>query len=187
MPRDTGRAPAGRRTTWWYAGRTAGRRAGVGRVVRVRSCRSSPPENEDRYVLVPKITDFTGGEDEPSWGQPAKGRRPPGCSGAGSPIRAGTSSRHTPFGTGPQEESDWSTRTPPAGNSQTCSSTPSRTTPLKKKTTAAKALCTRCALSDACTDYAIANASRDGIWGGLTVDERDQLTRERATAIADEN
>ncbi|MFD6312029.1 MULTISPECIES: WhiB family transcriptional regulator [Streptomyces] len=33
----------------------------------------------------------------------------------------------------------------------------SRTTPLKKKTTAAKALCTRCPLSDACTDYAIAN------------------------------
>ncbi|MGV9240212.1 hypothetical protein [Streptomyces nigra] len=34
----------------------------------------------------------------------------------------------------------------------------SRTTPLKKKTTAAKALYTRCPLSDAaCTDYAIAN------------------------------
>ncbi|WP_107096688.1 WhiB family transcriptional regulator [Streptomyces sp. JHA19] len=33
----------------------------------------------------------------------------------------------------------------------------SRTTPLKKKTTAAKALCTHCPLSDACTDYAIAN------------------------------
>ncbi|MFE5190057.1 WhiB family transcriptional regulator [Streptomyces sp. NPDC056628] len=65
----------------------------------------------------------------------------------------------------------------------------SRTTPLKKKTTAAKALCTRCPLSDACTDYAIANDYRDGIWGGLTVDERDQLTRERASAIAiaDEN
>ncbi|MFF9364485.1 WhiB family transcriptional regulator [Streptomyces griseoluteus] len=63
----------------------------------------------------------------------------------------------------------------------------SRTTPLKKKTTAAKALCTRCPVSDACTDYAIANDYRDGIWGGLTVDERDQLARERATAIADEN
>ncbi|MGV9574447.1 WhiB family transcriptional regulator [Streptomyces nigra] len=33
----------------------------------------------------------------------------------------------------------------------------SRTTPLKKKTTAAKALCTHCPLSDACTDHAIAN------------------------------
>ncbi|MFF9391995.1 WhiB family transcriptional regulator [Streptomyces griseoluteus] len=58
----------------------------------------------------------------------------------------------------------------------------SRTTPLKKKTTAAKALCARCPVS-----LAIASDYRDGIWGGLTVDERDQLARERATAIADEN
>ncbi|GHF35025.1 WhiB family transcriptional regulator [Streptomyces griseoluteus] len=86
-----------------------------------------------------------------------------------------------------KRRSDRSARTPPAGNSQTCSSTPAAP-PLKKKTTAAKALCARCPVSDACTAFAIGNDSRDGIWGGgLTVDERDQLARERATAIADEN
>ncbi|MEU2588990.1 WhiB family transcriptional regulator [Streptomyces avermitilis] len=58
----------------------------------------------------------------------------------------------------------------------------SRTTPLKEKTTQAKTLCGRCPVRDACTDYAIANDYRDGIWGGLTVNERDQLARERATA-----
>ncbi|PWI16034.1 hypothetical protein DI272_19070 [Streptomyces sp. Act143] len=58
----------------------------------------------------------------------------------------------------------------------------SRTTPQKDKTTAAKALCARCPVRAACTDYAIANDFRDGIWGGLTVDERDQLARDRTTA-----
>ncbi|MFF4726404.1 WhiB family transcriptional regulator [Streptomyces mirabilis] len=58
----------------------------------------------------------------------------------------------------------------------------SRTTPLKEKTTAAKALCARCPVRDACTDYAIANDYRDGIWGGLTVDERDQRAQARVTA-----
>ncbi|MFF0092755.1 WhiB family transcriptional regulator [Streptomyces canus] len=58
----------------------------------------------------------------------------------------------------------------------------SRTTPLKETTNAAKALCARCPVRQACTDYAIDNDYRDGIWGGLTVDERDQLARERVAA-----
>ncbi|WP_374207332.1 WhiB family transcriptional regulator [Streptomyces sp. FB2] len=85
-----------------------------------------------------------------------------------------------------KRRSDWSTRTPPAGKAR-----PARRRqphhPAQEEEDRSQGLCTRCPLSDACTDYAIANDYRDGIWGGLTVDERDQLTRERATVIADEN
>ncbi|MFJ4031526.1 WhiB family transcriptional regulator [Streptomyces griseoluteus] len=86
-----------------------------------------------------------------------------------------------------KRRSDRPARTPPCREQPDLFVDSSRTTPLKKKTTAAKALCARCPVSDACTDFAIPNDYRDGIWGGLTVDERDQLARERATAIADEN
>lgn len=58
----------------------------------------------------------------------------------------------------------------------------SRTTPLKDTTTAAKALCARCPVRDACADYAINNDYRDGIWGGLTVDERAQRAQPPVTA-----
>ncbi|AWE54353.1 hypothetical protein DC008_35010 [Streptomyces nigra] len=156
-------------------------------MVRVQSCRSSPPENEDRHLLVPKITDFTGGESEPSWGQPAKERRPPGFGGAGSRIYAGTTSRHTPFGSGPPRGG----RIGQPGHPLPGTARPARRRqphhPAQEEEDRSQGLCTGCPLSDACTDYAIANDYRDGIWGGLTVDERDQLTRERATAIADEN
>ncbi|WP_333754161.1 WhiB family transcriptional regulator [Streptomyces sp. IBSBF 3352] len=161
-------------------------------MVRVQSCRSSPPENEDRYVLVPKITDFTGGEGEPSWGQPAKARRPSGYGEAGSRIatRVGGGGVGADGLTGLGQVRG-ARLVEDRGGAQECAvgspvaravgevgleeevglvnpDTPyreqpdllvdaSRTTPLKKKTTAAKALCTRCPLSDACTDHAIAN------------------------------
>ncbi|WP_328434533.1 WhiB family transcriptional regulator [Streptomyces sp. NBC_00425] len=58
----------------------------------------------------------------------------------------------------------------------------SRTTPTRDRVDQAKMLCAGCPVREACADYAIANGCRDGIWGGLTVDERDQLADARATA-----
>ncbi|MEU1853952.1 WhiB family transcriptional regulator [Streptomyces sp. NPDC019990] len=58
----------------------------------------------------------------------------------------------------------------------------SRLIPLKPARDAAKALCAACNVRTACADYAIDNGLRDGIYGGLTVSERDQLARQRVTA-----
>ncbi|MEU7323348.1 WhiB family transcriptional regulator [Streptomyces griseoviridis] len=55
----------------------------------------------------------------------------------------------------------------------------SRLTPLKENRNAAKTLCYRCPVREDCADYAIDNDFRDGIWGALTVDERDALARSR--------
>jgi WhiB family redox-sensing transcriptional regulator len=55
-----------------------------------------------------------------------------------------------------------------------------RTTPLKDDTAAAKELCDRCPVRTQCLEYAIVNDFRDGIWGGLTAAERDDLARSRA-------
>lgn len=54
----------------------------------------------------------------------------------------------------------------------------SRATPLKEQTEKARTYCARCPVREACADYAITNDFRDGIWGGLTVDERDLLARQ---------
>lgn len=48
----------------------------------------------------------------------------------------------------------------------------SRKTPLKHVVEDAKRLCDRCPVRDACRDYAIANDEQDGVWGGMTPDER---------------
>ncbi|MFF5968187.1 WhiB family transcriptional regulator [Streptomyces collinus] len=58
----------------------------------------------------------------------------------------------------------------------------SRHTPLKDDLTTAKALCDRCPVREACADYAIDNGYRDGVWGGLTIAERDARARERIAA-----
>ncbi|MFI2434716.1 WhiB family transcriptional regulator [Streptomyces sp. NPDC018693] len=58
----------------------------------------------------------------------------------------------------------------------------SRAIPLKPARDAAKERCARCPVREACADYAIDNGIRDGIYGGLTVDERDQRARQQATA-----
>jgi hypothetical protein len=56
-----------------------------------------------------------------------------------------------------------------------------RSLPPKENVAAAKLLCSQCPVRQDCADYAIANNYRDGIWGGLTLAERDQLARYRAT------
>ncbi|WP_406351033.1 WhiB family transcriptional regulator [Streptomyces sp. NBC_01635] len=58
----------------------------------------------------------------------------------------------------------------------------SRATPHEEDAAKAKALYAQCPVRGACAACAIRNDYRDGIWGGLTADERDQLARERATA-----
>ena len=54
----------------------------------------------------------------------------------------------------------------------------SRRTPLKVDVENAKRLCGRCPVKAACLDYAVTNGETDGVWGGLTPDERDEYARE---------
>lgn len=75
----------------------------------------------------------------------------------GFPHPRGNPLPHTPSGPALQEEIGLVNPDTPCREQPDLLVDASRTTPLKKKTTAAKALCTRCPLSDACTDYAIAN------------------------------
>lgn len=53
----------------------------------------------------------------------------------------------------------------------------SRRVPLKETVDDAKALCAVCPVREACRDYAIANDETDGVWGGLTPDERADYAR----------
>ncbi|MGH8902192.1 MAG: WhiB family transcriptional regulator [Egibacteraceae bacterium] len=41
----------------------------------------------------------------------------------------------------------------------------------------AKAVCAGCKVSQQCLDYALTTGQHDGIWGGLTEDERRSLRR----------
>ena len=41
----------------------------------------------------------------------------------------------------------------------------------------AKAICNSCPVQDECLDYALENKFNDGIWGGLTPNERKLLLR----------
>jgi WhiB family redox-sensing transcriptional regulator len=44
----------------------------------------------------------------------------------------------------------------------------------------AKRVCLGCPVLRECTDYALANDERYGVWGGLTAGERDRLRQRRA-------
>jgi WhiB family transcriptional regulator, redox-sensing transcriptional regulator len=48
-----------------------------------------------------------------------------------------------------------------------------------EKIRVAKDLCALCPLSTLCLEYALESAEQDGIWGGLTRNERKALTRRR--------
>lgn len=41
----------------------------------------------------------------------------------------------------------------------------------------AKALCAQCPVRDACLEYAMTTPEHDGLWGGLTDRERDEMRR----------
>jgi len=47
--------------------------------------------------------------------------------------------------------------------------------PALEQIAAAKAICVRCPVRDACLRYALATGQGPGIWGGLTEDERRGL------------
>ncbi|MFI0020207.1 WhiB family transcriptional regulator [Streptomyces griseus] len=44
----------------------------------------------------------------------------------------------------------------------------------------AKAFCNACPVQPACLDWALGNDVQDGVWGGLSEDERRALKRRRA-------
>ena len=44
----------------------------------------------------------------------------------------------------------------------------------------AKAVCRNCAVQSVCLEFALATRQKQGIWGGLTEDERRSLRRRRA-------
>lgn len=56
-----------------------------------------------------------------------------------------------------------------------------RRVPLKEVVEDARRLCAGCPVRPACLEHAITNGETDGIWGGLTADERADLVRDRAT------
>lgn len=41
----------------------------------------------------------------------------------------------------------------------------------------AKAICARCPVGDSCLQYALTKPERDGIWGGMTAEERREERR----------
>jgi WhiB family redox-sensing transcriptional regulator len=43
----------------------------------------------------------------------------------------------------------------------------------------AKAICATCPVAEQCLEYAIASHQSDGVWGGLTAQERHRLVRRR--------
>jgi WhiB family redox-sensing transcriptional regulator len=52
------------------------------------------------------------------------------------------------------------------------------------ETAAAKEICGRCAVLDACRDYALETRQPFGVWGGLDEEERRALWRAGAVAAA---
>lgn len=62
------------------------------------------------------------------------------------------------------------------------------TGPALLQVTQAKLVCGRCAVREQCLSFAMENRERDGIFGGLTADERVALhrrnTRKRPAAVA---
>jgi len=47
---------------------------------------------------------------------------------------------------------------------------------------AAKEVCARCPVREACLEFALTTRQHDGIWGGLTENERRRVRRRRQTA-----
>ncbi|HLI37900.1 MAG TPA: WhiB family transcriptional regulator [Streptosporangiaceae bacterium] len=52
-----------------------------------------------------------------------------------------------------------------------------------RQVAAAKAVCARCPVRDACLGFALSTGQDYGIWGGLTEDERRRLRRRERAAL----
>lgn len=61
-----------------------------------------------------------------------------------------------------------------------------RATPCKDAVEEAKKLCAVCPVQPQCLAYALAHDEREGIWGGLTIDERREVARKRTTTTTEE-
>jgi WhiB family transcriptional regulator, redox-sensing transcriptional regulator len=53
------------------------------------------------------------------------------------------------------------------------------TGPADDQTEQAKSVCRRCPVIDECLAWAVSTGQHDGVWGGLSEDERRQLRRQR--------
>lgn len=54
--------------------------------------------------------------------------------------------------------------------------------PRGGSTMAAKSICAACDVRERCLRYALDNGERDGIWGGLSAEERKAIRKARAAA-----
>lgn len=45
------------------------------------------------------------------------------------------------------------------------------------------AICRRCPVREDCLEYALANGERFGVWGGLTVNQREKVRDDRRAAL----
>jgi WhiB family redox-sensing transcriptional regulator len=54
----------------------------------------------------------------------------------------------------------------------------------KSASAQAKEVCSRCAVQADCREFALSTRQRNGVWGGLTLRERQRELRRRATARA---
>lgn len=78
---------------------------------------------------------------------------------------------------------DWRRHAACAGEAPELFFPVSESGPALKQISAAKAVCARCPVRDACLRYALATGQGPGIWGGLTEGERRDL-RYRARLAA---
>jgi len=60
----------------------------------------------------------------------------------------------------------------------------SATNPARSELAAAKAVCANCPVQDECLQYALAAGQVQGIWGGMSEEERRLLRQRRAKARA---
>lgn len=81
------------------------------------------------------------------------------------------------------EDIDWQTRAACRGADANLFFAPTTLETKEEKEireTAAKMVCARCPVREACLDFALATREPHGIWGGLTESERRRLMERRA-------
>jgi WhiB family transcriptional regulator, redox-sensing transcriptional regulator len=61
---------------------------------------------------------------------------------------------------------------------------PGQGSQLQPQILAARRLCTNCVVREPCLEYALTTNQNEGIWGGLTADERADMRRRQRAAVA---
>ncbi len=75
-----------------------------------------------------------------------------------------------------QDDREWTSRAECSG-SDGCDFFPIRGANYEVSVARAKLICKKCEVQKACLDYAMGNREPFGIWGGLTLIEREKLLR----------